>query len=195
MFRRLLHRGIALAAVLGIAFPAYAGFMGKTLDAAWYFPTAQTPYQFGVATPPTFAVGAGVETSIDVESVVQVSADFSDLSLRLTFATILSNPTWTDAAFNGPVFNVIGGGPLDLLDVQLSPASTMADFDASRVSFDATGLAVNFAGLSYVDGTVVELLFTSASAPIPLPGTVTLVGLGLGLAGIAVAGRRRAAPA
>ncbi len=191
MIQRLLRACMVIVVSAGFTLPAHAGFTGKTLDAAWYFPDLFIPYAFASANPSTFMVGAGVESTIGVEGVTTIIADFSDDALRLDFGTVLSAPTWNSASFNGLVFSVLAGGALDFSGMQVGAATTLAGFDASRVSFDATSLALDFGGLAYVDGTVVQLLFTSNPASIPLPGSAAL--LGLGLAGLAAARRKRVA--
>jgi hypothetical protein len=67
---------------------------------------------------------------------------------------------------------------LDIASLLVIPSTTMSGFDNSRVSFSDNQIRLNWQGLSYVDGTTVNINFTSASA-VPVPGTLALIGLGV----------------
>ena len=183
---------IAALAVAGVLLcggrPAEAGLLGKTLDAVYYFPDLGTPYASASFTPPSFVVGPGQETVGNVEGVTDLLTDFTDTTLTITLDTVLSSPTWSTAAFNGIVFT--SPGLLGITDASIDPATTMAGFDDSRISFDADQIFVNWNGLSYVDGTVVMINFEFAQVPEP----ASLALLGAALAGMGLARRRRLRP-
>ncbi|MEO8407973.1 MAG: PEP-CTERM sorting domain-containing protein, partial [Oxalobacteraceae bacterium] len=171
-----------IAAILfffGSAISAHAGLLNRTLDAQYFFPDTSTPYGLSSATPSTFVVGAGIETTFDVEGVTQIVTDFGDTSLRFDFVTILSTPTWNPAAFNGVIFNRLAGASLSLLSASIDPISTMSGFDASRVTFNDNQIAINWNGLSYINGTTLLINFVSAPNSVPEPGTTALLVLGL----------------
>ena len=63
----------------------------------------------------------------------------------------------------------------------------MVGFDASRVTFDADNIWVNWQGLAFDENTIVSLDITG-SAAVPEPGTLSLLVLGLLATGL----RRRA---
>lgn len=178
---------IVSACALTMATASHAGLVGKTFDTYYAFPDIDTPYGFATATPATFVVGAGVETTFEVEDVTSISADFSDSALTLVLNTSLNQPTWNATSFNGLVFDLAAGGPLDIVSAAVDPGTTMAGFDASRVVFDAGRIGINWAGLSYVDGTTVTVNFTSA---VPEPSTWALFVLG----GILMLAARREPP-
>jgi hypothetical protein len=182
---------LAAASVLGIADrPAQAGLLGKTLDAVYYYPDTATPYAFASFTPPSFVVGPGQETVGDVEGVTDLLVDFDDTTLTITLRTVLTSPSWNSVAFNGIIFS--SPGPLGIAGASVDPATTMAGFDDSRISFTGDQILVNWNGLSYVSGTVVQINFDFAAVPEP----ASLALLGMALAGMGLARRRmRSKPA
>jgi hypothetical protein len=176
---------VPVAALL-LASASHAGLVGKRFDASYRYPDVSTTYPYATASPSTFTVGSGVETIFDVERVTQISVDFSDSALTLVLTTSLTGPTWNSASFNGPVFDLVAGGPLDIVSAAVDSSTTMAGFDASRVSFNAGRIGIDWNGLSYGDGTKVVVNFTSA---IPEPSSWALAAL----AGFALLGVRRSA--
>jgi hypothetical protein len=125
-------------------------------------------------------VGAGQETVGDVEGVTNLLVDFSDDTLSIVFDTILANPTWTVASYNGIIFTATS--PLDITSAMVGASTTMSGFDNFRVSYTDHQILLNWQGLSYIDGTTVNINFTSAlpqNGSVPEPGTLALLGLGL----------------
>jgi hypothetical protein len=176
--------------MLGYANLAHAGFIGREVSAQYALPTVDTTYPNATATPPSFFVtDPGVETVVNVENVTNISVDFTDQSLLIRFDTILQNPTWNSASFNGLLFKLISGSPFSLVSGTVDESSTLSGFDASRISFSDTQLALNWNGLSYVNGTTLRIDFESAQ-DVPEPATLAL--LGLGLLGFAASRRKLA---
>lgn len=172
-----------LAAVTATS--AHAGFVGRTLDATYYYPDLFTPYDAlnqAIATPKTFTVGIPVivETVVAVEGVTFIDVDFTDTTLSFNFTTSLINPTWATTPFNGLVFNRLAGSALSLGSASIDPSSNFAGFGASRVGFTDDQLTINWNGLSYVTGTSLLINFTSAPASVPEPGSLALMGVALG---------------
>jgi hypothetical protein len=176
---------------LTIGGAAHAGFIGAQMNADYYFPDSSTPYASAVFTPSSFTVGAGQETVGNVENVTNLLVDFSDDALSIAFDTILSNPTWTTTSFNGIIFTATSS--LDITSAVVDASTTMAGFDNFRVSFTDHQILVNWQGLSYIDGTTVNISFTSGlpqNGSVPEPGTLAL--LGLGFAGLVARRWKRA---
>lgn len=167
-----LAKLIAPVAALALASAAHAGLTGMEFSAYYAYPDIMTNYDSATVAPPTFIVGPGAEASVNVENVTQIGIDFTDNSLTLVLTTTLENPTWNPSTFNGLVFDLIAGSPLGILSAAVDPATTMGGFDSSRISFDDGQIAINWAGLSYVDGTTVAVNFTHA---VPEPSSWLLV--------------------
>jgi hypothetical protein len=175
----------ALASVvLVISGVAHAGLLGTQMDVGYFMPNTTSAYAPAVFTPSNFTVGAGQETIGNVEGVTNLFIDFTDNTLSITFDTILASPTWNATDFNGVIFTATS--PLDIASLLVIPSTTMSGFDNSRVSFSDNQILLNWQGLSYADGTIVNINFTSASA-VPVPGTLALIGLGV----VGLAWRRR----
>ena len=175
----------SLVALLMVASPVQAlGLGGLGMDVGYYLPDTSTVYPLAVFTQPSFVVGPGQETDGNVEDVTHLLVDFSDDMLSIDLDTVLDCPTWGSAAFNGLIFTSFL--PHAIASATVDDSTTMAGFDDSRISFTDNQILVNWAGLSYVDGTTVKINFTF----VPEPGVALL--LGCGLIGLAFAGSKRA---
>ena len=174
-------RPIGAAIGLLLCTQAHAGLLGNTLTASYRYPDSAESYNQAIWTPPSFTVGPGEETIASIEDVTQIHVDFTGSALVMTLHTVLSAPTWNAVVFSGPVF--VADGWLGIRSVSIDPSTTMGGFDVSRVWLTDTELGINWAGLSYVDGTSVSINFDA-----PEPASLGL--LGIGLAGIAIARRR-----
>ncbi len=179
------------ALVLSVSTSAHAQFMGREFSAQYRFPDIATEYSFGSAAPPTFLVGAGVETVFAVEGVTWITADFTNATLRLSFATVLSNPSWNSTTFNGMVFTRESGAPLTITSAAIDGSSTCAGLTADRVSYSGDQVAVNMAGLQYSDGTELLINFEGGGVDVPEPATSSMVLAGLLLLGVAARRRRQ----
>lgn len=177
------------AVAVGAAAPANASLLGQDFSVNYRFPDLGTVYGSATWAPASFTVGAGTETVGDVEGVTNITVDFTGLSLSLLLTTVLGNPTWNSVAFNGPVFTATA--PHGLAGASVGAGTTMAGFDNSRVSFTGDEIRIDWNGLSYVSGTVVNVDFSFAPVAVPEPASAALLGLGL----VALGAMRRRKPA
>jgi hypothetical protein len=99
----------------------------------------------------------------------------------LTLNTILTNPTWNSAPFNGPIFTSTTA--LNILSATNTGGTTLVGFDDSRISFSATELFLNWQGLSYQNGDVVSIHFESVTT-VPEPTSIALLGAGIVTIGV-----------
>ncbi len=84
--------------------------------------------------------------------------------------------------YNGIAINMLSAG--SFTGVTIDPATNMAGFNSSDVSFTSSQIQVNWAGLSFTTSTIVELDVGATASSVPEPGTwsMTLTGLiGCGL--------------
>lgn len=172
---------------------AQAGFVGKTLKAAYFTPNLSTVYASAWVTSPVFTVNAAppvVETTFDVEHVTQIAVDFTDTSVRFDFTTTLLNPTWNTEPFNGVVFDLQTGGPFLLTLANIDASSTLSGFNASRVGLTDGQLTIDWSGLAYVEGTSLLIHFAATPASVPEPGSLALLAMAL-VAGAYIARRHR----
>lgn len=187
-FKALHHiAALTCGAFLLSAAPALAGLDGETVAVAYHFPDLATVYPFATASQPSFTVGAGVESHIDVEGVTFIAVDFTDTGLTLTFDTMLGAPTWVSQPFNGLVFT--GAGLQNIVGWTVDPASTfgVGSFTDASISRIGDDLRFNWAGVSYADGQTLNVTF----AFVPEPATWAMLIAGFGLTGMAMRRRRR----
>ncbi|MCO6419520.1 PEP-CTERM sorting domain-containing protein [Siccirubricoccus sp. KC 17139] len=167
-----------LLSCCGFAAPAAASLLGQQMTAGYRYPELGTTYPSTVWSPAGFTIGAGVETVGLVENVTSISVDFAANRLTLLLATTLPAPTWGSVDFNGPVFTA--AAPLGIIGATVNAATTLAGFDVSRISVTGTEVRIDWAGLSYVDGTRLVVDFQL----VPEPAGMALLLAGLGLLGL-----------
>ena len=178
----LLLGGVASAATL----------IGQTGTGAYYYPDVATIYPSQTMVPPAFTIGAGEEQEITIEGVTTFNVDFDAATLAILIETSLTNPILGSTSFNGVIFN--SPGFTTLTGATVNSSTTLGAFNNSRVTIAGNELRLNFSGLSYQNGDLVRLDFTSATGgAVPEPTAWGLMILGFGGVG-AMMRRRRALP-
>jgi len=176
MLKKIL-RLVAGMLAMCVAGSAFAGLIGKQFDIGYYFPDTNTLYAQASFSPSSFIAGSGVDTIGNVEGVTFLNVDLADNNLTITFDTVLTNPTWSNAAFNGLILSTADF--LGVANPVVDPGSTFSGFDASRITLTAHQIFLDWNGLSYQDGTVLALSFADVPLSVPEPQSVALAGLGL----------------
>ena len=191
--RPIVRSSIVSAALVGVALlaaPPRAGadfLQGKQLSVQVYFPDLNSP----VGTPQVFTANGTNEVNFGGAApggfIVAVGLIVSDTTIEFDYKQASG---FTNATFNGYVFKDVSTDIPAFTSLAVDPATTLAGFGASRISFTSNQINVNVAGLAANVGTVLKLDLTVA-APVPEPASVALLGLGV-IPAAALARRRRA---
>ncbi|MDR3622454.1 MAG: PEP-CTERM sorting domain-containing protein [Paludisphaera borealis] len=185
---------LAALALVFVAPSAQAGLDGANMNAVYYYPNLASPYGNAIFSPSSFfTVGAGTETTGVIDGVTTLSVDFTDTTLTILLSTTLTNPTWGDGDFNGPLFTLLSSGTLGITGATIDPGTNLAGFDASRVTFSDTQIGINWEGLPYTTGDKVVIDFSFASAPVPEPSSLIAMASGCAALPLLVLRRRRRA--
>jgi len=189
---RFVHRFAGFGLLWGVCCfaagsEAKAGFLyGQTMSFSVYDsnrPATVGPYQF--------VVNNTVELGVNTSPAVPVNIEVDDTTITFTYTG--------SAAFNGPNFNgYIFAAVSPTLpafgSIMIDPATTLANFKASDLSFDSTHFYINVASLSESTGTVLKLDVGPVASAVPEPSSLVLCGIA-GLTWVGVARLRRRRPA
>ena len=165
--------GVVAATLFGLSGVASASIVGDTVNVTHYFPDLNS-------------------TNADMGSQVVPTANFSYFGYYdvvvggdyLTYTSGMTGYQWTDSTFNGPVLTDLNA---TFTSASIDASSTLAGFDASRLTFDANHIYANMHGL-YLDGYL-KINFESGSSAVPEPASIAL--MLAGLAGAAAARRKK----
>lgn len=160
---------------IGIAGSANAGFLGNTVGFVYSFPTLGNVLVSNQA-----VVGAGEEFSFTVRHW-----DFSDNQIITRFDNC-GSCSFSSSAFNGASFFDVFASIDPITNVTIDAATTLPGFNASRITFDANHIDINYQSLP-ISANYVVVMNVEFGGQVPEPGTLAL--LGLGMAGLAL--RRR----
>ena len=183
----------ALAFTAGLAVLAHApahaqGLNGQMVNVTILYPNKATVYE-NEGTQTVTATGA---TFLDKYGNTTTTVTPGQVVFTCT-----SSGTFSPATFNGFQIAETGGAPATITGVSLNPSSSLAGFDASRISFDTKDVFANVQGLSFVQGQNVTLdlsFLPPTPAAVPEPSaTLTFALAALGLGGLMVAARKKKA--
>lgn len=181
---RAISLGWAVAVGLAmLAAPARADFLyGKQLSAQVYFPDLNTG-----TTPVIFTANGTNAVNLSGGNIVNVDLIVSDTTIEF----IYKQPAFFNAAsFNGYVIKAISPDIPAFTSFTVDPATTMAGFTNSRLSYTANTLNINVQGLSSSVGTILKLDLVVAPNAVPEPASLAMAGVG-GLAVVAASVRSR----
>ena len=171
---RMIAIGIGLMA-LG-AGQAYAGLLGASIEGQYYYPNLSSPDG-----APLGPVVVNPTASFDFSIAGDITFTFSDTTMKTVFAA----GSASGATFNGAVFTVESGGS-PITGVTIDPATTVLNFDLSRVSFTGTTISENVEGLTFGDRTItLDLQFGSSAVPEPSTLITAAVAVVVGLGALA----------
>lgn len=165
---------LGLAMVLGAPGSAQATLLnGETVSFTYFFPDITSVY--GSPSDGNYLVGAGVEILNGFCCGFEGTLDISDTNMLADFG---SSTFYTPGSFNGFKISDVFGTIDSFTSVAINASTNMIGFDASRVTFDANNIWVNWQGLGFDENTIVSLDINGGSA-VPEPGTLSLLVLGL----------------
>jgi hypothetical protein len=169
---------LLFSALLPLA--AHANFIGQTVTAQYVYGTTVYGSQTQVVPQGGIVFAPGSFAQYNDNAYVEIGAD------TITVGEVDSS-VYSGGLFNGLQFIDTG---LYIISATLLSANDIPGFDASRVTFDANDIFIDFNGLmpSSAHSVVISVRFSDSPANVPEPGTVALSGLAL--LGFAVSRRK-----
>lgn len=174
MTRLTLLAATAIATVFSA--PASALLVGNSVGIQYLFPDITTVYE---------DLGSNL-VGTDGPTPFTGYFDFSFTDATATASAFQFASSWTTTSFNGFRLYDLNGTIDAISSVTINPVSNMAGLNASRITFDANNIYVNWNGLNFDQNTVVTLNINGA---VPEPASWAMMIGGFGLVGAAM--RRR----
>ena len=176
------HSFWALVAMVGVfvlaASPgASADYLyGKQLSVQVFEPTSNSP----LGQPVIFTANGTNEVELSGNApggfIVNVNLIVSDTTIEFIYK---QSGFFTPAMFNGYVFKAISPDIPAFTSLTVNPATTLAGFDSSRISFTSNQIDLNVQSLSSSVGTVLKLDLVVTPNAVPEPASIALLCLGV----------------
>ena len=167
-------------ATFALATPASASLLdGNSVGIQYLFPDSGT----------VFADLGSNLVGTDPPTTFNPYFDFVFTDTTASASAFQQFATWSATAFNGFRLYDINGTIDAFTSVTIDSLSNMVGLDASRITFDADNIYVNWQGLSFSEETIVTLNINGADVNVPEPGSLAL--LGVAMAGLGWSRRRK----
>ena len=172
----LLTLVVGILATVAAPVANAALLMGNTVSFTYLFPNISTV--IGVPADGNYVVGAGVEIPNGF-AVGEGSLDISNSNILADFS---SSGGYGLALFHGFRITDVNGTIASFTSVSVDAITNMVGFDASRVSFDADNIWVNWQGLGFTPNTFVSI--NIGGGTVPEPTSLALFAAALFAAGV-----------
>lgn len=176
--KKLIAAAVLAGSALGSA--VAAPLMGSVLNYQYHYPTLGSPYAGTPDVNGNFIVGPGEEFYSLTDAIGSLDVTANQIIVEFSHSSVFGS-----AAFSGWVLTDIFGMIDSFTSVTIDAATSMVGLDASRLSFTADAIALNWQGLSFDADTRVVLNVLTGSGPIPIPEPGSLPLLAVALLGIA----------
>ena len=175
----LLTLAVGILATVAAPVANAALLMGKTVSFTYLFPNISTV--IGFPADGNYVVGAGVEIPNGF-AVGEGSLDISDSNILADFSIFIG---YGPALFHGFRITDVNGTIASFTSVSVDAITNMVGFDASRVTFDADNIWVNWQGLGSDPNTVVSININGGGGgTVPEPTSLALFAAALFAAGV-----------
>ncbi len=133
--------------------PSSIALLGKTIGYKYHYPTIN---DIALSAPNgNYVVSNGVEIAdVSGAGISLATMDISNSNILVQFTRVGS---WDFKDFNGFEIYDVNNSIANITDVVINPATNLAGFDKSRITFNANQIWINWQGLSFDANTKLSL--------------------------------------